>query len=290
MVLPINFPHVEGVSHRFIKANGIQFHVAEAGSGEPLVLLHGWPQHWYMWRHQITELSKKYHVICPDLRGFGWSDAPPQGYKKEELTDDIIALLDALKIDKAKLMGHDWGGWVGFLLCLREPKRIEKYLALNIPHPFQKIDSRLLVLWKFWYQALLATPFLGQWVLKEKNNFVGTGLKLNSFQKKWTDEEISIYAKRFNEPDRANATTQLYRTSLVYETLPLLLGKYRSKRLTVPTLVLFGKEDKAVSTKLLRGYEPYSDNMTIEFVEKCAHFIVEECPELVTKRAKEFFS
>ena len=75
-----SFPEVDGVRHRFVKVNGLNLHLAEAGSGEPLLMLHGWPQHWYMWRYQIPSLAQQYHVLCPDLRGFGWSDAPAIGY------------------------------------------------------------------------------------------------------------------------------------------------------------------------------------------------------------------
>lgn len=70
-----SFPEVAGVTHRFVRIRGVELHVAQAGSGEPLLLLHGWPQHWYMWRHQIPHLVRRYTVICPDMRGFGWSDA-----------------------------------------------------------------------------------------------------------------------------------------------------------------------------------------------------------------------
>ena len=86
------------------------------------MLLHGWPQHWYEWRHQIPVLAEHYRVICPDLRGFGWSDAPPGGYDKETLAADVVNLLDALGLDRVKLIGHDWGGWVGFLLCIDPPR------------------------------------------------------------------------------------------------------------------------------------------------------------------------
>src|SRR5687767_14115632 len=79
------FPEVQGVSHRFVDAGGLHMHVAEAGEGEPVVLLHGWPQHWYEWRRQIPALAQHYRVICPDLRGFGWTDAPASGYEKENL-------------------------------------------------------------------------------------------------------------------------------------------------------------------------------------------------------------
>ena len=119
-----SFPQAEGVTHRFVRVNGLNWHLAEAGSGEPMLMLHGWPQHWYMWRYQIPYLAQHYAVICPDLRGFGWSDAPATGYEKEQLVDDIIALLDTLKLKRIRLMAHDWGGWVAFLLCLRQPDRV----------------------------------------------------------------------------------------------------------------------------------------------------------------------
>jgi pimeloyl-ACP methyl ester carboxylesterase len=105
-----DLPHVDGVEHRFLELPGLRVHVAEAGEGEPLVMLHGWPQHWYEWRHLIPSLAKRYRVICPDLRGLGWTDAPPSGYEKEELASDVLALLELLGLDRVKLVGHDWGG------------------------------------------------------------------------------------------------------------------------------------------------------------------------------------
>src|SRR5689334_10886927 len=115
-------PALAGVTHRWVEANGVKLHVAESGQGEPLLLLHGWPQHWYMWRKQIPELAKRYRVIAPDLRGFGWSDAPEASYEKERLADDILALLDVMQLPRVRLMAHDWGGWVGFLMCIRAPE------------------------------------------------------------------------------------------------------------------------------------------------------------------------
>jgi pimeloyl-ACP methyl ester carboxylesterase len=93
-----DFPELAGVRHRFIAAAGIEFHLAEAGSGEPLVLLHGWPQHWYMWRHQIPALAERYRVICIDLPGFGWSGVKDGGYEKERLAADIMSVLDAIGV------------------------------------------------------------------------------------------------------------------------------------------------------------------------------------------------
>ena len=286
---PSAFP-VKGVTHRFVAANGLNFHVAEAGRGEPLLMLHGWPQHWYMWRYQIPPLAEQYTVICPDLRGFGWSDAPATGYEKETLVDDIIALLDELKLKRVRLMAHDWGGWVAFLLCLRQPERIERYLALNVPHPFQRLDARLLHMGRFWYQWVIASPFLGRWLIQHNRGLVRLLLRLGITHKVWTEEEISAYSSRLQLPARAQASVMLYRSFLLREFIPVVRGRYRSSRLTTPTLLLFGRDDFAIAPELLTGYEPYADNMALELVPNCGHFIAEEQPGLVTERALEFFA
>ena len=128
-------PQVEGVSHRTVRARGLDFHVAEAGEGDDVVLcLHGWPQHWYEWRHLMPALAAAGHrVLAMDLRGFGWSDAPAGGYEKEKMADDVLAVLDQLGLERVKLVGHDWGGWIGFLLALRAPDRFSRFLASTSP-------------------------------------------------------------------------------------------------------------------------------------------------------------
>ena len=285
-----SFPQIEGVTHRFIMVNSFNWHLAEAGSGEPMLMLHGWPQHWYMWRYQIPHLAQYYKVICPDLRGFGWSDAPAAGYEKEQLVDDIIDLLDTLKLKRIRLMAHDWGGWIAFLLCLRQPERIKRYLALNIPHPFQTLDSRTLHLWRFWYQLVIASPFLGKWIIQHKSGFVRLLLQRGVVNKKWCDDEIVAYTSRLQEPARANASVLLYRSFLQREFIPIIRGRYMSMHLSTPTLIFFGMRDFTLAPELLKGYEPYADNLKIELVPDCGHFIAEDHPELVTKRALEFFA
>ena len=129
-------PQVEGVNHRTVRARGLDFHVAEAGSGEDVVLcLHGWPQHWYEWRHLMPALADRHRVLAMDLRGFGWSDAPPDGYEKENLADDVLAVLDQLGVERVKLVGHDWGGWIGFLLCLKAPRALRAIPGAQHPPP-----------------------------------------------------------------------------------------------------------------------------------------------------------
>jgi pimeloyl-ACP methyl ester carboxylesterase len=106
------------VAHRYIETGRLGVHIAEAGSGPPVLLLHGWPQHWYAWRELIPLLAGSRHLICPDLRGFGWTDAPASGYRTADLAADMVALLDALELDRADVIGHGEGGRVGFELCL----------------------------------------------------------------------------------------------------------------------------------------------------------------------------
>ena len=286
------FPQVEGVQHRYVQAGGLRMHVAEAGQGDPLLMLHGWPQHWYEWRHQIPTLSRHYRVICPDLRGFGWTEAPPSGYEKENLAADVVKLLDALGLERVKLVGHDWGGWVGFLLCLHHPERFERHLALNIPPPWGRLDLQSLKgLWRFWYQGLIATPGLGEWVLRNRPEFVAYLIRGTSPNKEiWSDDEVAAFTEPLREPDRARATVQLYRTFLLREFPQVARGQYNSLRLVTPTLLLFGVRDFAISTGLLRGYEPYTDDFTLELIPDSGHFIADEKQELVTERALEFFA
>lgn len=282
-------PTLDGVSHHFVDVGGLMMHYAEAGEGEPLVLLHGWPQHWYMWRHQIPELARHYRVICPDLRGFGWTDAPARGYDKARLAADIVALCDALGIERFRLAGHDWGGWVGFLICLHHPERVLRFLALNIPHPFGNSDAlRPRVVLRFWYQAVIAAPLLGKALLR-RTPFVRRLLKAAARPGTWDAEALSAFASRFRQPARAAASVQLYRTFLRRELPAVARGHYRRYRLVTETLVLFGLEDIAIDPVLLDGYQPYSDRMAVEFVEGAGHFIAEEAPARVTERALAFF-
>src|SRR4051812_49143608 len=107
--LDATMPHVPGVTHRFVDAGGLRVHVAEAGpeDGEPVLMLHGWPQHWYLWRHLVPLMSDRYRLVMPDLRGAGWSEVTEGGYEKENLARDQVALLDALGYETVKLIGHD---------------------------------------------------------------------------------------------------------------------------------------------------------------------------------------
>ena len=132
-------PAVPGVEHRDVEVRGIRLHVAEAGAGPPLMLLHGWPQHWWCWRHLIPRLAERYRLLAPDLRGWGWSAAPPGDYAKAAFAADVLALMDLEGLDRVRIMGHDWGAYTAFLLALDHPERFERLVALDIAPPLSLI-------------------------------------------------------------------------------------------------------------------------------------------------------
>lgn len=287
----MDLPTVEGVTHRWVEARGLRFHVAEAGSGDdPVLLLHGWPQHWYEWRNLMPALADRHRVLAMDLRGFGWSDAPRKGYEKENLATDVLAVLDELGLERVKLVGHDWGGWVGFLLCLRAPERFDRYLALNIPTPWIQMRKALPHSWRLVYQQVILAPWIGYFAHRRKR-FVRMALRAGGADPRfWDERTLSIFADNLAEPSRAKAAVQMYRVFNLRELVPILRGRYADKRLTVPTRMLFGTDDAAIHTDLLAGYEPHVDDMEIELVPGCGHFIADERPDLVAERAETFFS
>ena len=285
-------PELPGVEHRFLDAGGVRLHVAEAGEGEPVVLLHGWPEHWWTWRHLIPGLAERYSVICPDLRGFGWSDAPRRGYEKEQFAADVAELLDSLGLHDVRLVGHDWGGVAGFILCVRRPDLVGRYLALNTGHLWPRVErSGARNLHRFAYQWVLAAPGVGRVAAGQLGRLPAErGHVIAGRRGAWSPEDTRIMLDQFREPERAWATVQTYRSFLLREIGPMLRGRYRSLRLHTPTLWLHGLSDVVIRPEMLRGYEPYADEIGVELVKGAGHFIHEERPDFVLERALTFFA
>ncbi|KAI9086420.1 hypothetical protein K1719_031504 [Acacia pycnantha] len=127
---------MEGIQHRTVEVNGIKMHVAEKGEGPVVLFLHGFPELWYSWRHQILFLSSRgYRAVAPDLRGFGDTDSPASisSYTVLHVLGDLIALLDSMAVDEVFLVGHDWGALIGWYLCMFRPDRVKAFVCLRVP-------------------------------------------------------------------------------------------------------------------------------------------------------------
>jgi pimeloyl-ACP methyl ester carboxylesterase len=287
-----DLPNVPGVEHRLIAAGGSRLHVAEAGSGEPVLMVHGWPQHWYLWRDVIPRLAGGHRLVCPDLPGFGWSDPPPDaplGYLKERLAGQLLALLDELGLERVALVGHDWGGWIGFLMCLRAPERFTRFLAIDIPPPFQRLDARrALGLWRLSYQAVIAAPVLGERAVR-RGRFHELLMKAGVGPDfRWPPDVLEAFSAPLRQAPGARASVALYRTFLTRELWPLGRGRYRRHQLRVPTQMLAGAHDPVMKGSVLeQAAGPDGDGgemLDMEVVPRAGHFLVDERPELVAAR------
>jgi pimeloyl-ACP methyl ester carboxylesterase len=280
-VLPL--PELPGVRHAFYELEtGVRMHVAEAGdpAAPSLLLLHGWPQHWYLWRDVIPRLSDRFRLICPDNRGFGWSSEPPDGdFRKRRIGDDALALLDVLGIERAGLVGHDWGGWAGWLLCLDAPQRFHGFLALNIIHPWQPRRRLLAVGWRLSYQWLLSSPGLGEHLVRD------SGRLRAALRHSMDEAALDTFLAPLRE--RPATSVQLYRQFVLREA-PALARAVGGRRIEIPVRVLFGRRDAAQDVRQLRGLREHAPDSAIELVD-ASHWIVDEQPALVAERARALF-
>ena len=159
------------ITHRFIETNGIRMHIAEAGAGPLVVLLHGFPESWHSWRHQLAPIAEAgYHVVAPDLRGYGQTDRPSEveAYSIFHLTADIVGLVHALGEAQAIVVGHDWGAFIASYLALFRPDLFRALVLLSVPYsPRHKVNQST---WeqhtypdKLFYQALFRSPMAEQY-------------------------------------------------------------------------------------------------------------------------------
>lgn len=289
---PPALPALDGVEHHFGALPGLRMHVVEAGSGEPVLLLHGCPQHWWEWRKVIPGLAKHYRVIVPDLRGAGWTDAPRAGYTHAQLLADLIGLLDALELEQVRVIAHDWAAIVGFALCLEYPERVERYISVSLPHPYLRFDPRLLASFRhLWFQPVIAIPGLGPLALGRGNQPVTHYLFSHyTHPAAFSPEDLELFLAPLRNPARARAGSALYRRLILPEFVRILSGAYRDTRLRTPTLSLVGTDDPAVRPDLLSSAEDDADDLRVVFVDGASHFLVDEKPKVVVSRAMAFFA
>src|SRR5262245_37404008 len=163
--------------HREAVVNGVRLHYVEAGSGPLVVLLHGFPEFWYCWRHQLPALAAAgFRAVAVDLRGYNESDKPPgaRSYRLGVLVEAVAGLIEHLGADRGGVVGHDWGGVVAWVLAMRRPERVERLVAINAPHPAAWLRERKdpAQLLRSWYTFFFQLPLLPEWVIQAGDFFL----------------------------------------------------------------------------------------------------------------------
>lgn len=282
-------PDVAGVRHRFVDVDGVRLHVAEAGAaGKPAVLLlHGFPQHWYVWRDVIEPLGSSRHVVAIDLRGFGWSDAPARGYSTAARVRDVLAVMDQLGIGCADVIGHDWGGWLAQRLALGHPDRVERVVGISMIHPWPLQRHLAPATWRWWVTMLFEVPFVGEWVLRRHPRVTGWLLSRDARDASvWNPSLRGMYADVASEPSRAKAGRKLHGQLILHDIARLVLGRDRRRGMEVPTLLVVGDNDALFPASVLTVPKARAHTVKVAVVSG-GHFVVDESPAEVVAAIRE---
>lgn len=280
-----------GLQHGYIAVNGIRMHYAYAGSGPPLLLLHGFPEFWYSWRHQIDSLSRHFTVIAPDLRGYNETDKPGWGFEIDVLTRDVVEFMEALGYSRAVVAGHDWGGVLAWALGIVYPHRVERLIALNIPHPAllqQALRRNRRQQRRSWFVVFFQLPMLPEWLLSLNDYALveralrGMAVRPSTF----SDEDIEAFKDAVSKPGALTAMINWYRALRWSDGNGFFKGT--GMRVHVPTLVIWGEEDRFLGRELTFGTERFVPDVQIRYIPNCSHWVQQEAPDDVNQAMLDF--
>ncbi len=279
------------ITHHQRTINGFRMHYVTAGSGYPLVLLHGWPQSWYEWRHIIPALAEKYTVIVPDLRGLGDSEKPQTGFDKRTMASDVRELVTQLGYDKVGVIGHDWGGSVAFYLAYDNRDLVERLFIVDmIPGLIREGDSFPLPVTLFINHIFFhggnpdnATALVSQNIEQYLRRFL-TSLDFNYSPAVFSEADIAEYVRVNSIPGSIRSGFQWYATGLREDTVNY---KNATEKLTIPVLAYGGSHFLGDITPI---WQEVAEDVEGGAVENCGHFVPEEKPQFVIDKALEFFS
>lgn len=274
-----------GASVRFQRANGLDFELVEAGSGDRLALcLHGFPELNFSWRHQIPLLvGAGWRVWAPNLRGYGATSRPDgiAAYHIDHLTADVAALIDASRAREVMLVAHDWGAVIAWDFAIRKLRPLNRLVIMNVPHPH--VLAREIRRWRqlrrSWYMFAFQLPWLAEWGLTRRDAhavrraFVGMAVDKTRFPA----DVLDVYAKAVRRPGAARAMVNYYRAAL-----------RAGDRMTsgeggvdIPTLMLWGEADSALGIHCTEGTEAYCPDFTLRRLPGVSHWVQQEAPEAV---------
>ena len=278
-------PRAPGFEHLVVETPGLHTHVAAVGEGEPVVMLHGFPQHWWQW-HAIAPViaAGGYRVICPDLRGAGWTVADDPHVERESRLRDLLALLDVLRIERAHVVSHDMGAITAMQLTYDHPELVRTALQLSVPPGFATFSPKILSGFRhlppfIWHRpgASLRGVFSGAYVARPM-----------------TEATVEAHLAPMRRPEIDGAVRPLYRGMILPEGLRMARGVYRRRRLTVPTRVVIGRRDRPwteeVIGRVCRHPGRYADRVDFVYVDDAAHFITDDAPAEVAGLALDWFA
>lgn len=276
-----------GWEHHEAVVNGVRLHYVEAGSGPLVVLLHGFPEFWYGWRHQIDPLAAAgYRVIAPDMRGYNQSEKPPgvHAYAVETLVEDVVALIAHCGVTRATVVGHDWGGVVAWEVAMRRPDVVENLIVLNAPHPaaFLRELRTPMQLARSWYALAFQVPVLPELLIALGDYrllravFRRDPVRPNAF----TEEDIQRYRDAFAIPGARTATINYYRAAMRRN--PRRITVEAIRLVTAPTLLIWGMGDRYLGPALTEKLGQWVPRLRVEQITGASHWVQHDAPEQVT--------
>jgi epoxide hydrolase 4 len=277
------------LNFEYITTNGIRLHTVLAGpeDGDPVFLLHGFPDAWFGWEAHIKPLTDAgFRVIVPDQRGYNLSDKPKgyANYTMSTLVDDILGLADALGYDRFYLAGHDFGAMVSWNLAMRHPERAKRLVIANVPHPNvlgNYLRSHPKQILKSWYAIFFQIPKLPEWAVKLKNWHFLISAMPNSL----TKEKRNRYRDAWGQPGAMTGMINWYRTSLRG------MGKSAAiSKIQVPTLILWGKQDPHISYEMASLSVEMCEEGSLVTFEDATHWVLHDEAEAISKHIVQYFS
>lgn len=282
------------INFDYARIGRVKLHFATAGNGEKLVLLlHGFPEFWYAWRHQLVDLSDEYTVVAPDMRGYNLSDKPTavSEYEMDKLVDDVTGLIRHFKREKAFVVGHDWGAGTAWALAAKNPEYIEKLVAMQVPPPFVwRKNQTLKQFFTSWYMFFFQIPKIPEWLLSSGDyQGLAKGLQNSTVKKNvFTEEDIIEYKKAWSEEGALTGALNYYRANIIKR----MFGKQtKVEKIKVPTMFIYGEQDHAVLPATVAGIGDFIDADYQELrIPDSGHWVQTEAKEEVTKALRKFFS
>jgi pimeloyl-ACP methyl ester carboxylesterase len=288
------------IEHRLIDCGEVRLDCALAGSVEkPLVvLLHGFPESWYSWRHQIAGLAPDYWVAAPSLRGYGRSDRPAAvaAYRIDRLAADVAGLIRALGREQAYVVAHDWGGGVAWAFAIDYPAACAKLAVLNCPHPavFERaLRTNPRQLLRSWYMFFFQLPWLPEWIIR-RNDFALVRRAFRATvgrkgEEVFSDADLDELTLALAPPGALRAAVNYYRAAFRHRKA---VARYASAPpIACPTLLIWGENDVALGKELTLDMEPlFRGAFSVKYIPDCSHWVQQEAPALVNQYLREFLA